>query len=742
MRFQQLKRDPNAVMRKKLVKSKKNWIVVSSLSIAGGLLLMSAPSYVAKADTTTESTTPSTVVASSSPASTETTTPSKDAAPADNAVVNEAPKQDDTPVNGSTDKGADTVTVDDKTADTDTTDKVAEPDSTVEKTDVAGGDVTGNLKLSALSAAAPASTTDTDPTATPVEGEEAAPETLTDKGSASDTDSIDGSVDTGKVDGQSDAAAKEDAADADKAGEQLEVSADALDATDPAAQLAAEDVVAPVAEDVVTKTNSGAGWTYDSDTTTLNINGDLTDFKGGDTEHWGGNTSDITTVNINKQITAPIDSSYMFANMTNLKTINNLSNLTFTADAEHPQILEGMFKNDYSIEDIDLSAANLIKAENISHMFENDYKLKTIEFSNTTGFKDIVNASFTFANCSSLVNLDAMTKWQASNATDLRGMFKNASSLKKLSLGVLNWSINFGKTNTPTNGMPNTGDSSIGEGMFDGTNLDSITMPQKLYFSPGTALTSSLGSKWVSDQDNKQFLGVPTFDDSGNATGGLSSLYNGNVVSDSILLKYTPQGASTDETITNLVTIKTNQPNMTITVPVTGTVGQTVTNIKVPSIITFDGKKYTTDPNQLVSATLGQTMATANETITYSREKATGKKGVSIPTNITDQNITIDIPDGEVGVTKQITLTSDNLPTGYEIKDGSVNTISVTYNGDSDTSPYTFSPNEIELVGVTNDESTVTVTNPDGSTSDLTIPEGNYGNSTTVYPDPISGYDT
>jgi len=51
MRFQQLKHDPNSVMRKKLVKSKKNWVVVSSLSIAGGLLLLGAPTTVSvKAD--------------------------------------------------------------------------------------------------------------------------------------------------------------------------------------------------------------------------------------------------------------------------------------------------------------------------------------------------------------------------------------------------------------------------------------------------------------------------------------------------------------------------------------------------------------------------------------------------------------------------------------------------------------------------------------------------------------------
>ncbi len=52
MRFQQLKHDPNTIEKKRLVKSKKNWVVLSSLSIAGGLFLLSAPSVLVKADTT------------------------------------------------------------------------------------------------------------------------------------------------------------------------------------------------------------------------------------------------------------------------------------------------------------------------------------------------------------------------------------------------------------------------------------------------------------------------------------------------------------------------------------------------------------------------------------------------------------------------------------------------------------------------------------------------------------------
>ena len=50
MRFQQLNRDPNNVLRKKLVKSKKDWIVVSSLALAGGLFFIGS-STIVKADT-------------------------------------------------------------------------------------------------------------------------------------------------------------------------------------------------------------------------------------------------------------------------------------------------------------------------------------------------------------------------------------------------------------------------------------------------------------------------------------------------------------------------------------------------------------------------------------------------------------------------------------------------------------------------------------------------------------------
>ncbi|WP_125763314.1 SLAP domain-containing protein [Companilactobacillus hulinensis] len=53
MRFQQLKRDPNAIMRKKLYKSGKNWVVKSTLAFVGGAMLLGASTInTVKADVT------------------------------------------------------------------------------------------------------------------------------------------------------------------------------------------------------------------------------------------------------------------------------------------------------------------------------------------------------------------------------------------------------------------------------------------------------------------------------------------------------------------------------------------------------------------------------------------------------------------------------------------------------------------------------------------------------------------
>lgn len=50
MRFNQLKKDPNTVIRKKLYKKGKSWVVASSLALAGGLILFGASGISVQAD--------------------------------------------------------------------------------------------------------------------------------------------------------------------------------------------------------------------------------------------------------------------------------------------------------------------------------------------------------------------------------------------------------------------------------------------------------------------------------------------------------------------------------------------------------------------------------------------------------------------------------------------------------------------------------------------------------------------
>ncbi|WP_125590858.1 BspA family leucine-rich repeat surface protein [Companilactobacillus jidongensis] len=56
MRFQQLKRNSNAILRKRMYKSGKNWVVKASLSFAGGLILLGGSQLTVKADVTNTST--------------------------------------------------------------------------------------------------------------------------------------------------------------------------------------------------------------------------------------------------------------------------------------------------------------------------------------------------------------------------------------------------------------------------------------------------------------------------------------------------------------------------------------------------------------------------------------------------------------------------------------------------------------------------------------------------------------
>lgn len=690
MRFQQLKRDPNAIMRKKLVKSKKSWVVVSSLSIAGGLLMMTAPGYVAKADVAPAATETVTKDTSSSPTKiTGTETPKITTNPVTVEKVAETPAPASDPKESGKNTASESPVGESASVTQEAPAKVETPEEGTTNT----GEETLKSQNETLTTAVK---TPIKPTAfinntqtTPVDDTKPSTETPA-------TDSNSAVSDGTKL---IEPATKVEPDLLDTIPAEGTVSADSLTADDVPAAV-------PVAEVTAATSESGNGWTYSSTDTTLNITGQLDEGDGTDKERWGGHTSDITTINIKNPIIAPKDSSYLFANMTKLTDIQNLSNLQFVDDNGNniTKTTKGMFRNDSRITSIDLSKNNLYYITDISHMFENDTSLINTTYNHQKlGIARVLDASYAYANDTSLVNPDVYM-WQMHNIKDLTGIFKNDSSIVDLDLS--SW--------FEIKTYPKTGDSSKGEGMFDGTDLSSIKINTSLYFDQETALTSTHGTVWentyndggtiTTPDSSRDFSGVPTFNN-GVATGGIGSKFIGDGAVFGTEHDFTAKQAPEGSTVNNIVSIPTNHAGIYITVPVQGVNGQeiTINDSDIPNTVTVDGVTYnkqTSSTPITAFITSASTNTSADSTVTY-LGAAVPEGTINIPVIKngieTSQTIPLDVKSGNVGGSTTIDL-NKYIPEGYELKDPTKNLINITYN-DSTTSPYTFSPTNLELVG-------------------------------------------
>ncbi|MFC6177721.1 hypothetical protein ACFQAV_12965, partial [Companilactobacillus huachuanensis] len=611
MRFQQLKRDPNAVMRKRLVKSKKSWVVISGLSLAGALFLLTAPSYVVKADATVDVKTQTTIVVPNA-------MPPKTA---DVSLKNPNPK-----ITG--DKKASSATPEDPNKN-DEQNSLKKPITDVD--DASKNSTVKNLSNSDTEQSAIKNFVNDD------KKDEALKPSKETKGLLS-------LFQISKNKGKKPQVAKKPQesipSNTDK-NPQTSVPTNTDDVNESSHETDDSVIVNATGandKDKFVKKNSGTGWNVDDSGKILNIIGKLNKGTGADHERWGGNTQNITTINIAVPIVAPENSAYLFANMENLKKIDHIKNL----NTEQIENAEGMFKNDTSLETLDLSAHTIPFAHNISHMFENDKNIKTITFKKAS-FIRIKDASYAFANDTSLTDflvknnkgniekgLSATDSWKAVYATDLRSMFKNDINLTTLNLD--NWFFD----------KADTGDSSKGEGMFDGTSLKSIVLNDNLVFNANTALTSQDGITWTSVEDKvegnihdpevkQSFSGIPTFDKDGKAISGIGSLYKkGAVVQgwDSHSkratgrLTYIASGDGVKgQSINNLVTIPTNQGDITINAP--GSLGNSST-VDVPTTWTFNGVTYTkknSSPNQ-VKATFDKTQSSTDTKIVYVKARS------------------------------------------------------------------------------------------------------------------------
>ncbi|WP_369346353.1 beta strand repeat-containing protein [Companilactobacillus kimchii] len=446
-----------------------------------------------------------------------------------------------------------------------------------------------------------------------------------------------------------------------------------------------------------------------------------------DTTLWGGHASDVTTIDFTAPTTAPKDASYIFSNMNNLTTIKNLSNLN-TSETTNA---EGLFKNDSKLTDVDWSGNDLSSMTNISHMYENDTNLQSTEYSSVSdkNVKNVSDASYTYANCTNLTtpNIGA---WQGSSMRHTDGMFKNDSKLQTLDLSKVIFTQYI-----------NTGDSSKGEGMFDGTNLSSIILYNNDYFSKETALTSSSGNIWENSDNSFSFNGIPTFDANNNATGGIGSLFDGTQkvhYPSSLIYKttFTASGvASKGTTVKNLVTIHTNLGDKQFIAE--GIVGET-SSVDIPSTFEVDGQTYTTT-TKTVNATFGQTTATTNadEIINYYGAPIAGST-ISVATSLGDKDV--NVPAGNVGNTSNdVALPNVEGYNTPKIKVSYTSTGAVITDEDGNNIT---SNNPIQYTGKPVDKSQISVATSQG-TQTVDVPAGIIGTtSDNVKLTDVNGYNT
>ncbi|WP_164509439.1 SLAP domain-containing protein [Companilactobacillus jidongensis] len=136
MRFEQLKRKPNAILRKKLYKSGKNWIVASTLAFAGGMILLGSTQVTTvKADVSTVVASGTSSQSNNSDSKENTVTKSE---PVDNETSNNEPQQPangtNTEINENTDVSTNTAVGNTSKTDTIQTTPKVEPTSRIQST--------------------------------------------------------------------------------------------------------------------------------------------------------------------------------------------------------------------------------------------------------------------------------------------------------------------------------------------------------------------------------------------------------------------------------------------------------------------------------------------------------------------------------------------------------------------------------------------------------------------------------
>lgn len=689
MRFQQLKHDPNNVTKKRLVKSKKNWVVLTSLSIAGGLLLFSTPELTVDAASNEVKTT--TKAASGPTTNSQSNTAAASVSSSQKPVT--TTNVQTTPVTPNKKASAPTVTTvnsinapapiaADKTTDSTPSDVKPAPSATTTP------DAANTTKQPDVSASTKPLADKTAPTQVPVTTNKSAQQPTVTKPQTDTANKVDSHL---KPDVKSSLLPTLTPGGIINGIVNSITGNKAPETTDSDAVTDKDTPDDPMND----KTNLESGisntshWYISSDKTLHFIDGTLADNANKKASPWSKDSENITSASFDGQVKASVHMNNMFSNLPRLQHIYNIENVDFSQTED----ISGMLSNDGNLQDIDLTKNHFSIVRNAHGLLENDANLKSANMENST-FSNVTDYSNLFKNDSSLKDLN-LNKWQMLSAQNLSSMFQNDVSLN--TVNIRTWDI------SPT---ANTGDSTKNEGMFDGTNFSSITLGSFNRFSPKTELPSNLSNTW-------QEIGSGSVaDPNGSKTFQINQLgvaypqdANGN---NYIKTTFAPKPGS----IKGSLVIHTTTGNSTeikdVTVPnITGNIGDTI-------IVNAPIKDGYTPSRSTVTA---QVVDKNNIVVTDGTLHYTGNPihdaVVTIPITTGNQTQTVGNISGHVGDIVEVDIPKR---IGYSTAN---KTIEATINADGTVSPiggikYDPNPSSTSSMIVTSNKGDITLSNITG----------------------------
>jgi len=632
MRFQQLKHNPNNIIRKKLVKSGKNWITVSTLAIAGGLFLVGSPSTTVKADTVNNAVTTPTPDTTDNPVAIDSQTNQKqDVTPVSGQVSEPAAQPDPnaTPSNGAGSAQQPAAAVNSTQSSDNEDDTTSEATNTIQTQIPAATPTQNTTKFNIPDDAWTKNDGTADDTSGPWIG---APWYITQSGEmhigegnlTSDATSWAGN--TGGSDSES-YAKKIKKISFDGPVTTTDQFTDMFQNLTSLTEIDNIDNL-----DVSATTNLANAFSGDSALTSLDLSfwdtSNVTDMSYmflGDTAL--GKIIFNDSPSSTKKVT---DMSYMFAmssdpnategissklknlditdwDTSNLQSVQGMfaNNAGLTAlsvpnwKTKQLEDSSGMFKNDTALKSVDLSAWTIPGLSYVSSMFQNDTALESVNLSGwATPSPGLTSITAMFQDDVNLTDVD-ISNFNVSNITDFTYLFLNDKKLKGLDLSK--WDMNTDADVGTTKPGENT------YGMFDGTDMNYIILGPNNHFTTNITLPSNKSDTWY----NTDKTATPKSFSATDAASSIGSIYNKGADSPKTAFTFIP-----NFDITTDVTIHSNLGDKVVS-NVKATVGKDKTvTVTVPKV---DG--YTVSPTT-VTATVNDTgTITTDETVTYTPDK-------------------------------------------------------------------------------------------------------------------------